>query len=94
MPKNHTRCKEVVVTQVVELWHSVLAGRVRLTGQTKTFFQFRLALNLKSLGVGLFLITCNRMVQTLPSSFMFPIIIYHCKIYKCNLKKYLEKEKK
>ena len=34
------------------------------------FFQFRTAVNLFSLGVGLFLITCNRMVHTLPSSFL------------------------
>ena len=35
------------------------------------FFQFRIAVNLFSLGVGLFLITYNRMVHTLPSSFLF-----------------------
>jgi hypothetical protein len=46
----------------------------------KGFFQFRIAVNLFSLGVGLFLIACNRTVHTLPSSFLFPIIIYHCKI--------------
>ena len=42
------------------------------------FFQFRIADNLCSLGVVLFLKTCNRMVYTLPSSFLFPIIIFHC----------------
>ena len=46
------------------------------------FFQFRIAVNLSSLGVGLFLITYNRTVRTLPSSFLFPIIIYCCKIYQ------------
>ena len=46
------------------------------------FFQFRIAANLFSQGVGLFLITCNRMVHTLPSSFLFPIIIYHCENYQ------------
>ena len=25
---------------------------------------------------------CTRTVHTLPSSFLFPIIIYHCKIYQ------------
>ena len=40
-------------------------------------FQVRIAVNLFSLGVGLFLITCNRTVHTLLSSFLFPII-YHC----------------
>ena len=44
------------------------------------FFQFRIAVNLLLLGVQLFLIMFNRMVHTLPSSFLFPIIIYHCKI--------------
>ena len=46
------------------------------------FFQFRIAVNLFSLGVGLFLITCNKTVHTLPSSFLFPIITYLCKIYE------------
>ena len=41
------------------------------------FFQFRIALNLFMLGVGFFLIMCNRMVHTFPSSFLFPIIIHH-----------------
>ena len=41
------------------------------------FFQFRIAVNLISLGVGLFLITCNRMLSTLHSSFLFPFI-YNC----------------
>ena len=46
------------------------------------FFQFRIAINLFSLGVGLFLITCNRTVHSLPSSFLFPFIIYYCKNYQ------------
>ena len=45
------------------------------------FFQLRIAVNLFSLGVGLFIITCNRTVHNLPSSFLFPIIIYHCENY-------------
>ena len=36
------------------------------------FFQFRIAVNLFWLGVGLFLITCNRTVHTLTSSYLFP----------------------
>ena len=39
-----------------------------------------LAVNLFSPSVGLFLITCNRTVPILPSFFLFPIIIHHCKI--------------
>ena len=45
-------------------------------------FQFRIAVNLLSLAVGLFLIISSRMVQTLPLSFLFPIISYHCEIYQ------------
>ena len=41
-------------------------------------FLFRIAINQFILGVGLFLITCNRTVHTLASSFLFTIIIYHC----------------
>ena len=36
--------------------------------------------------------TCNRMVRPRPSSSLFPIILYHCKIY-CNLTTYREKLK-
>ena len=46
------------------------------------FFQFRIAVNLFSLSVGLFLITCNRTMHTLSSSFLFPIIVYHCANYQ------------
>ena len=46
------------------------------------FSQFRIVVNLFSLGVGPFLITCNGTVLTLPSSFLFPIIIYHCENYQ------------
>ena len=57
------------------------------------FFQFRIAVNLFSLGVGLFLITCNRTVHTLPSSFLFPIIIYHCENYQFQANNVLRKRK-
>ena len=40
-------------------------------------FQFRIALKLFLLGVRLFLKMSNRTVSTLPSSFLFPINIYH-----------------
>ena len=38
------------------------------------FIQFRFAVNLLLLRVGLFLFTCNIMVNTFPSSFLFRII--------------------
>ena len=58
-------------------------GRLGLNpGLDFGFFQFRIAVNLFSLGVGLFLISCNRTVHTLPASFLFPIIIYHCENYQ------------
>ena len=69
--------REVVVAQVVEQQHSVCADRVQIPGRTLAFFQFRIAVNLFSLGVGLFII-----MRTLPSSFLFPIIIYHCENYQ------------
>ena len=69
--------QEVVVAQVVERWHSVWAGCVQIPGRTG-FFQVRIIVNLFSLDVGLLLITCNRTVHTLPSSFLFLIIICHC----------------
>ena len=46
------------------------------------FFQFRIPVNLFSLGVGFFIIRYNRMVHTLPFSFLFPIIIYHFENYQ------------
>ena len=69
---------EVVVAQVVEQWDSLLAGRIRIPGWTLAFFSS------ESLRVRLLLITYNRTVLTLPSSFLFPIIIYHCENYQAN----------
>ena len=57
------------------------------------FFQFHIVVNLFSLGGRLFLITCNKMVHTLPSSFLLPIIIYHCENDQLLAKMYQEKEK-
>ena len=46
------------------------------------FYQFRIAVNLISLGDLLFLIKCNGTVHTIHTSFLFHIIIYHCiKLY-------------
>ena len=45
------------------------------------FFQLRIAGNPFSLGVGLFLIVRNRTMHTLPFSFLFPVITYHCENY-------------
>ena len=69
--------KEVVVAQVVER----CLGRPGLNPRTDLgVFQFRIAVNLFSLGVWLFLIMCNRTKHILPPAFLFPIII--CKIYQ------------
>ena len=57
------------------------------------FFLFRIAVNLFSLGVGLFQITCNRMVHILPSSFLFPFTFTIVKIINCKLTMYQEKGK-
>ena len=63
-------------------------------GSDFSFFQFRIAVNLSSLGVGLLLLTVHRTVHTLPSSFLFPIIIFTIvKIVKCKLTIYHEKGK-
>ena len=58
------------------------------------YFQFRIAVKLFSLGVRLFLITCNRTVHTLPSSFLLPIIFYYCKIINFKLTIVQKKGKK
>ena len=76
-----TQVEEVVMAQVVEQWHSVLANGFE-SPIGLSFFQFRMAVNLFSLGARLFLITCNRTVHTLTSSLLLPIIIYHCENYK------------
>ena len=55
---------------------------VWILGWTFGFFQFRIAVNLFSVGVRLFQITCNIAVHTLPSSFLLPITIYQLKIFK------------
>ena len=70
----------MVVAQVVEQF--CLGRPGSNPGSDFDFFQFRIAVDLFSLGVGLFLIMCNRMVHNLPSSFLFPVIIYHCENYQ------------
>ena len=60
-------------------------------GMDLGFFQFRFAVNLFSLGVGLFQKTRNRTVHTCPYSFLFRIIIYH--FINCNLTMCQEKGK-
>ena len=45
------------------------------------FYSSENVVNLFSLGAGLFLMTCYRTVHTLPSSNLFPFIIYYCKFY-------------
>ena len=48
-------------------------------GTNLGFLKFRNAVNPFSQGVWLFLTACNRTVHALPSSFLFPIIIYYSK---------------
>ena len=57
------------------------------------FFQFRIVVNLFSLGVGLFLIMCNRTVHTLPSSSSCLSSFTSLKFINCNVTMYQEKEK-
>ena len=45
------------------------------SGTDLGFFQFSIAVNLFSLRVELLIIMCYRMVHTLPSSYLFSIII-------------------
>ena len=90
-PLNYT--KAVVVVQVVEQRQSVRTGRVLIPGWT-WLSQFSIAVNLFSMGVGLSLRRCNRMVHTPSSSFLFSIIIYHCKIFNCNWSIFKERENK
>ena len=69
-------------------WHKwksvcIISGQAGADSQEGLrLFQFRITVNLFSLAVGLFLIMCNRTVDTLPSSFLFPIIIYPCENYQ------------
>ena len=65
---------EVVVAQVVKLWHSAWTGWVGSQGQTLAFW-FRIVVNLFSMGVRLFPIMCNRTGAY--SSFFFPVSYYH-----------------
>ena len=67
----------VVVAQSVEQRHSVRAGQVRIPGQT-CLFRFRIAVNLFSLGVRLYLRTFNRTVYTPSSSCFLSTIILRC----------------
>ena len=70
----------VVVAQVVVAQVAFCLGRQALKPATDlSFFQFRVAVNLFSLG--LFLIMYNRMVDTIPSSFLLHIIIYQGKFF-------------
>ena len=62
----------------------MMAFRLGRLGLNPRLFKFRIAVNLSPLGARLSLITCNRMVQTLPFCFLslFPII----KLIDCNLR--------
>ena len=82
--RTQTRLKQNLALLRKLWWHKWLSAGI-LSGQAwfksrdgLWLFQVRNSDNLFSLGVGLFLITCNIMVHTIPS-FLFPIIIYHCK---------------
>ena len=70
----------VVVVKEVEEWHSLWAGQVCI-------IEWPLAILAQNCwrsvlaGCRAFLITCSRMVHTIPSSLLLPIIIYQCEIY-------------
>ena len=66
-------------------------GRPGLNPRTDFWFFFRIAVNLFSLGVWLFLITCNRTMHTHPSSFQFPSSSTIVKFINCKLTMYQEK---
>ena len=68
----------LVVAQVNEWWHSVQAGRVCIPLR-RCFFRCRIGVY-SLWALGFFLLKCNRTRQASPSSFLFPIIMYHCKI--------------
>ena len=55
---------------------SLRAAVVAQAGFKSRLIQLRIAVNLLSLGAGLFILTCKRMVHTIP------INIYHYKIYE------------
>ena len=60
--------------------HNLLTSHLRV--RLWLFFNSELLLIYSHWVSGLFLITCNRTVHTLPSSFLFHIIIYHCENYQ------------
>ena len=66
----------VVVAQVVERWHSVWHGGSN-PGMGLGFFSSELMSIYYYWVLSFFLLMCNRTLHTLPSSFLFPIIIYH-----------------
>ena len=76
----------VMAAKVVERRHSLWAGRVWIPGRTSVFCQQWISVNTFLMAIRLFLLRCNRMVQTLPFSFLFPIIIYYCSLTMCQEK--------
>ena len=68
---------EVVVAQVIEQWHSVWASRVQIQDGPRLFLVHNCFQSILT-GCQDF---SNRTAHTLPSSFLFPIIIDDCKIH-------------
>ena len=75
------------MAQVVERWHSVWAKPRTGLG----FFSVQNCCQTILTGCRAFLIMWNRLVHTLPSSFLSPFIIV--KFFNCNLTTHQEKEK-
>ena len=81
----------------IKLLPSYTAWGKTSPGQTWVFFLFSIAANLFALSVGFFLITGNGSVHIFHLFFLFPIIIYHCKIYQMwsnNVPRNFKKSKK
>ena len=72
----------MVVAQGVERRHSVWAGRVQIPGWTLAYLSTELQSISSCCVLDFFLIAFKRTIQILPSSFLFLIINYNCKIYK------------
>ena len=82
---------------MVYKWYSdgILSGQAGFESRVGLWlFLSRIAVNLFSLGVRLCLMMCNGTEHTLPASFLFLIIIYHCEDYQFQAIHVLRKKEK